>query len=33
MKTVFADAFYFVGLLNRADQHQGTSENCFSELS
>ena len=21
MKTVFADAFYFVGLLNRADQH------------
>ena len=21
MKTIFADAFYFVGLLNRADQH------------
>ena len=21
MKTVFADAFYFVGLVNRADQH------------
>lgn len=21
MKTVFADAFYFVGLINRADQH------------
>ena len=21
MKTVFADAFYFVALLNRADQH------------
>jgi len=21
MKTVFADAFYFVGLINRSDQH------------
>jgi len=23
MKAVFADAFYFVGLLNRADEHHG----------
>jgi hypothetical protein len=23
MKTVFADAFYFVALVNRADQHHG----------
>lgn len=32
MKTVFADAFYFVGLLNRADQHHARIVSAARQL-
>lgn len=32
MKTVFADAFYFVGLVNRTDQHHATAVAAARQL-
>ncbi len=32
MKTIFADAFYFVGLLNRADQHHARIVSAARQL-
>ena len=33
MSAVFANAFYFVGLLNRADQHHAKGRRCRSLLA